>query len=105
MSVDNNSNSEEQELPEPSVPDPKTEVPRKGNKYQWADCISNDEDVIDVHVIGDTLGIGYQMKRGLDLEWVRHFLAKKGYVYQNTVRTQGGLQKDIFQDQYDENEN
>ena len=72
---------------------------RSGNKYQWADVISNDENVKDVIVHGDEIQVIYELRPSLDLEWVGEFLSKKDYSYTRTDKVYQGVNKDVFLDQ------
>jgi len=96
MSVEQVKQSVEQEVARPEGED----VPeRAGNKYQYADVISNGEHILDVYVVGDELRIVYQIAADMDLSWVKQFLDKKHYKHERTDLVYQGVQQDTFVDQ------
>ena len=72
---------------------------RAGNKYQWADVISNDNSVLDVYVVGDEIRVVYQVHPNLDLEWVGEYLSGKGYAHERSDLVYQGVQQDTYVDQ------
>lgn len=101
-----NPNHEEIELPEASEKevDEMTEQnsdSRSGNKYQWADLISNDEYILDVYVKGEEIEVIYQLAQDLDLSWVGNYMEKKNYKYDRSEIVFNNVQKDVFVDNHD----